>query len=47
MSKERFKPTDAEKRFGPWYMKPVCRNDEGTTTGYRYRWFARPFQRWL
>jgi hypothetical protein len=42
-----FKPTKEEKAFAPWYMKAVCRNDEATTTGYEFRWFVKPFRRWL
>lgn len=40
-------PTKAEKDLAPWYMKPVCRNDDGTTTGYDFKWWAKPFKRWL
>lgn len=42
-----FKPTKEEKAFAPWYMKVTCRNDEGTTIGCDYRWWAKPFRRWL
>lgn len=42
-----FVPTKEEKDFAPWYMKPVCRNDDGTTTGYDFKWWTKPFKRWL
>jgi hypothetical protein len=43
----RYVATKEEKAFAPWYMKPVCRNDDGTTTGYDFKWWAKPFKRWL
>lgn len=42
-----FKATKEEKAFVPWYMKPVCRNDDGTTIGADFKWWTKPFKRWL
>lgn len=30
------------RRFAPWYMREICRNDDDTVRGYDFRWFALP-----